>query len=372
MEFKGIKKQYIKYRKEIDYAIKKIIVGDSLINGKEVDLLEKNLKEYIGIKNCISCASGTDALLLVLMAWNIKKGDAVFVPNFTFISTAEVVSFLGATPIFVDVNRGTFNIDKQKLEETIKEVKKESKLKLRAIIPVDLFGLPADYKEIELIAKKYNLLVLEDGAQSFGAKIKNKKTGSFGDVAITSFYPHKSLGCYGDGGAIFTEDIKLAEKIRMLKNHGAKKDQRYLLSGINSRIDTIQASILNFKLSIFEKEISIIDKIKEKYDKNLLGIVGLQKSPDGYKSSNSQYSILLKNRKQRDLIQLKLKIKKIPTKVYYKKPLNEQPVFKKYCYKKLPISKNISERILSLPIHPYMEEFEINNILTTIIKNIKK
>ena len=219
IQFRDLKAQYSKYKTEIDSAIEEVLSNARFIGGKEVNALEERLAEYVGVKHCITCANGTESMTLLMMAWDIKEGDAVFVPDFTFFSTGEIVSFNGATPIFVDVVKDTFNIDTQKLEKAIIKVLEEGKLSPKVVIPVDLFGLPADYAEIEKIAKKHSLKILEDGAQGFGGSINGKRACSFGDAATTSFFPAKPLGCYGDGGAIFTDDDELAELLGSLKIH---------------------------------------------------------------------------------------------------------------------------------------------------------
>ena len=309
MEFRDLKSQYNKYKNEIDSAIQNVISSGNFIGGKEVERLEKRLAEYVGVKHCITCANGTEAMTLIMMAWDIKEGDAVFVPDFTFFSTGEVVSFRGATPIFVDVDKDTFNIDTSKLENAIKKVIEEGKLSPKVIIPVDLFGLPANHIYIEKIAKKYDLKVLEDAAQGFGGSINGRKACSFGDVATTSFFPAKPLGCYGDGGAIFTNDDKLAQLLNSYKVHG-KGEDKYdnVRIGLNSRLDSIQAAILNVKLTAFiEHELEDVNRVYEIYNENLKGIVEIPLIPDGYVSSFAQYTIKLRNREERDSLQLKLK-----------------------------------------------------------------
>ena len=271
IEFRDLKAQYNKYKTEIDSGIQEVLNNANFIGGKEVGILEQRLAEYVGVRHCITCANGTEAMTLVMMAWDIKEGDAVFVPDFTFFSTGEVVSYCGATPIFVDVDRDTFNIDPVKLEKAIQKVIAEGKLTPKVIIPVDLFGLPAYYDEIDKIASKYNLKVLEDGAQGFGGSINGKRACSFGDVATTSFFPAKPLGCYGDGGSIFTDNDELAELIGSLKVHG-KGENKYdnVRIGVNSRLDTIQAAILNVKLTAFiEHELDDVNRVYRLYTEKL-------------------------------------------------------------------------------------------------------
>lgn len=370
MEFRDLKAQYNKYKDEIDSAIQGVIESTSFIGGKEVDTLEKRLAEYVGVKNCITCANGTEAMTLLMMAWSIKEGDAVFVPDFTFFSTGEVVSFVGATPIFVDVDKDTFNIDTIKLEEAINKVLSEGKLTPKVIVPVDLFGLPADYLEIEKIAKKYNLKVLEDAAQGFGGSINGKKACSFGDAATTSFFPAKPLGCYGDGGAIFTNDDKLAQLLNSLKVHG-KGDTKYdnLRIGVNSRLDTIQAAILNVKLTAFiEHELDDVNRIYKEYTEKLKDVVETPLIPEGYISSFAQYTIKLKSKQERDTLQSKLKEEGIPSMVYYVKPMHKQEAFAEYEYddKDFEVTNELCDTVLSLPMHPYLNSEKISFIVESI------
>ena len=368
MKFVDLQRQYNQIQEEIKTGINNVINRSDFIAGEEIKLLEQKLAEYVNVKNCITCANGTDALQLVLLAWAVKENDAIFVPSFTFFATAEVISVCKATPIFVDIDPHTFNIDPQKLEATIKAVIDEGKLNPKAIITVDLFGLSAQYDEINRIATNYNLLVLEDGAQGFGGSINDKKNCSFGHVATTSFFPSKPLGCYGDGGAIFTYDNNFAEIIRSLSVHGKGKSKYdNVRIGINSRLDTIQAAILLPKLRIFEQELILRNKIAELYNKLLSGIVEISDIPFGYISSWAQYSILLNSEEERNYLQMRLKENDIPTMIYYPKPLHLQPVYTDIkIYGDLTVSEDTSKRILSLPMHPYLTENEIIRICDNI------
>lgn len=375
MEFRDLKTQYQKYKNEIDDAIEAVLQNGTFIGGKPVKELEKKLSEYVGVKHCITCANGTDALSLVLMAWDIKEGDAVFVPDFTFFATGEVVTFNGATPVFVDVDRDTFNIDVDKLESAILRVLSRGKLNPKVIIPVDLFGLPANYPEIEKIAKKYNLLVLEDGAQGFGGNINGKKACSFGDAAITSFFPAKPLGCYGDGGAIFTNDDKLAKMLESLKVHG-KGDDKYdnVRIGVNSRLDTVQAAILQIKLRAFiEHELNDVNRIFSLYTERLKGIVETPVIPEGYYSSFAQYTLKLKNKEQRDNLQVALKEHGIPSMIYYIKPMHKQGAFSylKFDENDFKVTNELCDVVLSLPMHPYLKEKDIDSVCNIIIDFLK-
>jgi len=372
MEFNDLKAQYKALKEEIDAAIQNVLNHGGFIMGKEVAEFEEKLKEYVGRKYCVSCSDGTDAMSMVLMAWDIKEGDAVFVPSFTFMSTAEVVSLRGATPVFVDINIDTFNIDTMSLEQAVKNVISEGKLTPRVIIPVDLFGLPADYDKILPIAEKYNLLVLEDAAQGFGGAINGKKACGFGEASTLSFFPAKPLGCYGDGGAIFTDDEELYAILSSIKVHG-KGNDKYdnVRVGLNSRLDTIQAAILIPKLRAFkEYELAARQKWADIYTSLLKDVVKVPTIPAGYTSSYAQYTLLLDNEEQRDMLQAKLKENGVPSMVYYPKPLHLQTVYNNLGYTKgsLPQSEKASQCVLSLPMHPYMTEGELNQVCSIIKK----
>lgn len=375
MEFRDLKKQYIKYKYKIDKAVQEVFNETNFINGQQVKKLESNLAEYVGVKHCISCANGTDALSLVLTAWGIGKGDAVFVPDFTYFATAEVVSYAGATPIFVDVETETFNIDVNDLDLKIQEMLNEGLLKPKVIIPVDLFGLLANYDQIEIIAKKYNLLILEDAAQGFGATYKNKKACSFGHAATTSFFPAKPLGCYGDGGAIFTNDDELAKLLKSLRVHGTGKDKYdNVRIGVNSRLDTVQAAILNIKLDAFIKhELEDVNKVHTLYNQYLKDYVKVPIIPIDFKSSFAQYTIILKSQESRDGLKKYLTSKNIPSFIYYNKPMHKQEAFKELNVNsnKLKNSLFLSERVLSLPMHPYLTKNEIRLISSSVINYLQ-
>jgi dTDP-4-amino-4,6-dideoxygalactose transaminase len=378
MQFRDLKAQYQKYKNEIDSAIQDVLLSASFIGGKQIGELESQLAEYVGVKHCISCANGTEAMTLAMMAWGIKEGDAVFVPDFTFFSTGEIVSYEGATPIFVDVDRDTFNLDSAKLENAIQKTITEGKLIPKAIIPVDLYGLPANYPVIEKIAKKYNLLVLEDGAQGFGGNINGRRSCSFGDAATTSFFPAKPLGCYGDGGAVFTNDDELAQLIKSLKVHG-KGDNKYdnVRIGVNSRLDTIQAAILKVKLKAFiNHELDDVNRVYRLYNKRLSDVVDIPLIPDGFYSSFAQYTINLKNKEQRDGLQTKLKEQGIPSMIYYIKPMHKQAAFAELEFdeKDFEVTNELCDVVLSLPMHPYLSEKDVEFIckaVKTIIANYR-
>ena len=375
MEFIDLKAQYKKLKNEIDSNINQVITEANYISGPQVKELEKNLAEYVGTKYCATCANGTDALSIALMALDIKQGDAVFVPTFTFYSTAEVVSHAGATPIFVDVDKDTYNIDTAKLEKAIEQVKQEGKLNIKAIIPVDLFGQPAEYGKIREIANKYNLYIIEDGAQGFGGEIEGKKACSFGDISTTSFFPAKPLGCYGDGGAIFTDNEELYNLILSIRVHG-KGSFKYdnVRVGLNSRLDTIQAGILLPKLKAFsEYELDDRNKWAMVYSEKLKDVVKVPVVLDGYVSSWAQYTIQFESEEQRNSVQTKLKEKGIPTNVYYPKPLHRQIVYSDYNFnlEDLTVAEDLCKKVLSLPMHPYLTEEIVDEVCNSLIEALR-
>lgn len=369
MEFRDLKTQYKKLKPEIDAAVFEVMSDANFILGNQVKELESQLAEYVGVKYCVSCANGTDALTLALMAYGIGVGDAVFVPDFTYVATAGCASIIGATPVFTDIDLHTFNMDPQSLEQTIESVIADGKLTPKVIIPVDLFGLPANYDEILRIARKYHLLVLEDGAQGFGGAVDRKRVCSFGDIAATSFFPAKPLGCYGDGGAVFTNDARIASRLHSLKRQGAsaidKYDNREI--GINSRLDTIQAAILKVKLKAFvDYELEAVNRVADKYMEILNGCDGIviPEIPDGYYSSWAQYTIMLPDKETRAKVQKRLMEHGIPSMIYYPKGLHQQTAFRNLCTGNEDLSHSIcaAERVLSLPIHPYMTEEEVESV----------
>lgn len=374
MEFIDLKAQYAKLKEEINENIQQVLDSGQYMMGDHIKELEKQLADYVGVKHCISCANGTDALSLALMAFDIKKGDAVFVPSFTFYATAEVVSLAGATPIFVDVYQETFNMDVENLEYMIEKVSSETDLTPKAIIPVDLFGQPADYGKLNKVAEKYDLIVIEDGAQGFGGAIDGKIACSFGKVSTTSFFPAKPLGCYGDGGAIFTNDDDIKDVLESLRVHG-KGSFKYdnVRVGMNSRLDTIQAGILLPKLNAFKLyELDKRNEAAKCYNDQLIDIVEIPKVKDGIISSWAQYTILLNDEKERSYVQKELKEKGIPTMVYYPTPLHKQTVYKDYNFhvEKLVVSEEISKKCLSLPMHAYLSKTDQERIIIEVKKTI--
>jgi dTDP-4-amino-4,6-dideoxygalactose transaminase len=355
-------------RDKIEKRIKDVLTHGRYIMGPEVFELEEKLKSYIGIRHCISCSSGTDALIIPLMAKGIGPGDAVITTSFSYIATAEVIALLGATPIFCDIYPETFNINPNGLDEAYDKAVSEG-LTPKAIISVDLFGLPARYRLIDEFAKSKNLFLLEDGAQGFGGKINERKACTLGDVSSTSFFPAKPLGGYGDGGAIFTNNDELAENMRSIRVHGGGEDKYdNVRLGLNGRLDTLQAAILIEKLAIFDSELIMRNKVAKYFSKNLNPNFALPYVPDNYFSSWAQYSVLLKDEEEREKVIEILNYKKIPSMIYYKIPLHLQKVFRNLNYKKgdLPNSESIANKIISLPMHPYLKRSDQDLIINTM------
>jgi len=376
MDFIDLKSQQQRLKLQLDTNIQRVLAHGNYIMGPEIKELEKTLAGYVGVKHAVSCASGTDALLLALMAYGVGPGDAIFTTPFTFIATAEVISLLGATPIFVDIDPETFNIDPGKLTLALEAVQKSDsciyplpgderrtsniKLKPRGVIPVDLFGLLSDFTAIEKIAEENGLFVIEDAAQSFGAEFCGRKSCSFGNIACTSFFPAKPLGCYGDGGMCFTNDGNLATIMESIRVHGKGTDKYdNIRIGINGRLDTLQAAIILAKFEIFPDEVELRNKVADSYTRLLSGVSSLQTPfiPAAYKSVWAQYSLLTENEQRRAALQTKLQKEGIPTAIYYPKPLHLQGAFAYLGYKKgdFPVSENCADRIFSLPMHPYLK-----------------
>lgn len=359
MQFIDLAAQYQYLKARIDKRIQVVLDHGHYIMGPEVQELEEKLAEYVGVKHAITCANGTDALQLTMMVLGIKAGDAVFCPTFTFFATAEVISFAGATPVFVDSVEATFNICPKDLERQIKQTLVEGQLIPKAIIAVDLFGLPANYPELERIAKQYNLHLIEDAAQGFGGSITDnqgneKKSGSFGDIATTSFFPAKPLGCYGDGGAIFTNNDEYAGLLRSYRVHGKGSDKYdNVRIGINSRLDTIQAAILLEKLAEFPIELINRNKAAANYEKELANLHKTPQVPAGYESSWAQYTLLSDSREQ---VMAEFKAQGIPTVIYYGTCMHQQTVFKKLKYSDFdfPVAARLAKQVFSLPMHPYL------------------
>ncbi|WP_276952279.1 DegT/DnrJ/EryC1/StrS family aminotransferase [Acetatifactor muris] len=370
MQFRDLKRQYQTLKKDIDAAIQQVLTAGNFISGSQVTELEEQLSAYVGVKHCITCGNGTDALTLALMVWNIGLGDAVFVPDFTFFASGETPAYEGAVPIFVDVEEDTFNMSPSSLEEAILQVKGEGKLTPRVIVAVDLFGQPADYPEIRRIAEKYNLFILEDGAQGFGGRIGARRACSFGDISTTSFFPAKPLGCYGDGGAIFTDNDEWAELLRSYRIHGKGADKYdNVRIGMNSRLDTLQAAVLQVKLKAFDEyELTDVNKVAHRYTEGLREVVKTPSVREGFYSSWAQYSILLKDKEERDRLQAYLKEKGIPTMVYYPRPMSMQGAFAGLdCVRvELPVTADLCRRVLALPMHPYLTAEEQEEVIREI------
>lgn len=375
MQFRDLKRQYDFLKDAIDKAMEEVASSATYIGGKQVKQLETILADYVGVDFCISCANGTDALTLALKALGIGVGDAVFVPDFTFFSSAEVISLEGATPIFVDVDRHTYNISVEDLNRKIEAVNREGRLNAKCIITVDLFGLPADYDAVRALADRFGLYIIEDAAQGFGGCNAGRKACSMGDICTTSFFPAKPLGCYGDGGACFTNNPEWASLIESYKVHG-KGTMKYdnVRIGMNSRLDTLQASILLVKFDAFVKyELDNINHIASLYTQHLAGKVKtLPIVPEGYYSSWAQYTIQFDTQDMRDKVQVALKEAGIPTMVYYPKPMHKQTAYKDHVmYGDCPNADMLSQIVLSLPIHPYMKEEEVMVVVDELTKALR-
>ena len=365
--FIALGEQYERLKPQIDERIQRVLDHGQFILGPEVAELEEVLAKFAGVRHVIGCSSGTDALLMALMAWGIGPGDAVFVPTFTFVSTAEVVSLAGATPVFVDIDPKTYNIDSKSLEFAVEKVKREGRLSPKAVIPVDMFGLSADYDSIDAVAKRHGLKVLEDAAQSFGALYKGKRACSFGDAAATSFFPAKPLGCYGDGGAIFLNDDETAETIRSIRVHG-QGDNKYenIRIGLNGRLDTMQAAVLLVKMTVFEEEMKAKNDIAAKYTEGFRNRFVIPHIPRGSFSVWAQYSLQASSSEERESCLKKYKDAGIPTAIYYPKPLHLQKAFSHLGHKEgdFPVAEEISKKIFSIPMHPYLTPELIDRIIS--------
>ncbi len=352
IDFANLQYQYKLYKDEIDEAIDEVLEKSNYIMGEEVAILENNLEKFTGAQYAITCSSGTDALVLAMMALDIQPGDEIITTPFTFIATAETIAFLGAVPVFVDIDEKTYNIDPSKLEEKISS-------KTKVIISVSLYGQPADMDVIQSIATKHNLKVIVDGAQSFGSTYKGKTDSNLGDISTTSFFPAKPLGCFGDGGAVFTNNEELATKMKSLRVHGQSKRYHHKYIGMGGRMDTLQCAIVNIKLKHYKKDLALRQEVAEKYTKVLKDKdIVLPFIDKNTTSVFAQYSIRVK---ERDKLQTKLKEKGIPTAVHYPMPLHLQECFEYLNYTKgdFPIAEQISQEIMSLPMNPYISDEEI-------------
>lgn len=383
MQFRDLPKQYGVLKTQIDEAMVNVAASAHFISGPEVKELEKTLADYVGAKHCITCANGTDAITIAMRAWGIGKDDAVFVPDFTFFSSGECPADEGATPIYVDVDQNTYNLDPIKLEEAVKKVVVEGKYRAKAVVAVDLFGLPADYPAIKAVCEKYDLLLLEDAAQGFGGSINGKKACSFGDISTTSFFPAKPLGCYGDGGAIFTDNDEWADLIRSICVHGKDTSNpndpnaKYnnIRLGKNSRLDTLQAAILLPKFKAFvDYELIDVNKVAAWYTEGLKDTdLVLPIVKEGFYSSWAQYTVQLPDRVDRKELQAKLKAVGIPSMVYYAKPMHKQGAFAgtDSAIADCPVTGRLCATVLSLPLDPYKTKEEVNLVVAEIRKYCK-
>ena len=366
IKFLDLSKQQKTIEKNLKLNLDKVLSDSKFIMGPEVKKLEVSLENYTNAKYCISCSSGTDALILSLLALNIGKGDIVFCPSFTFPATAEAILMVGAKPVFIDVGKNTFNICYKSLLNAIEKCKSK-KLRIKAIMSVDLYGLPANYDKLNSIAESFNLNIIADGAQSFGAVFKNKKVGNLTEITTTSFFPAKPLGCYGDGGAIFTDNLDIKDKLESLRAHGkgkGKYDINYM--GMNARLDTIQAAVLLSKLEIFDWEIKERNRIAKIYTEELRSSFQIPEIPNDSTSVWAQYTLQSSNR---DEVIGFLKDNNIPSMIYYPKPMHEQPAYKAFSLNKdLSGSTNLSKNVFSIPIHPYLTDLEVEYIIETLKK----
>ena len=364
MNFIDLGRQYEVIKEKIDTGIMNVVESQHFIMGNEITELEAALADFTGRKYCLTCGSGTEALQIPLMAYNLEKTDAVFVPSFTFFASAESINLAGGTPVFVDSDR-TFNMDPESLKREIGRVKKEGKLNPRGLVVVDLFGRSANYDKILPIAEANDLFVLEDAAQGFGGSLHGKRNGAFGDVAATSFFPAKPLGCYGDGGAIFTDNEELYNIMHSIRVHGHGSDKYdNIRLGINGRMDTIQAAVVLAKLTVFEDELQARQKVADWYEKYLNSSFELPTRDSEYFSAWAQFTVLAKDTAERDKIVAGMKEKNIPVMIYYPVPLRQQTAYKNLGYRdiSLPYCESVSKRCFSLPMHPYLKEEEVKDI----------
>lgn len=370
MQFIDLSRQYSALKDDIDTRIDRVLSRCAFIGGAEVEELEQSLAQYAGVKHAVAVSSGTDALFMPLLAWGIGPGDAVFTTPFTFFATAEVVSLTGATPVFVDIDPATFNLDPAKLRAVVENVAAEGKLTPKAIIPVDLFGQCADYDAILPVAAEFDLLVLEDAAQAFGATFHGKKAGGFGNAAATSFFPAKPLGCFGDGGAVFTDDDQLVDTLRSIRVHGQGED-RYdnVRIGINGRLDTLQAAVLLAKLAVFDSEIDRRNVVAARYTEKLSDQLVTPVVAPECMSVWAQYSLLAADTGQREAILGALREAGIPAMIYYGRPLHLQQAFAGLGYRPgdFPVAEDASRRIFSLPMHGYLDDAEVDAVAAAVL-----
>lgn len=374
LPFIDLKAQFRDIQQEVEAAVLKVLRDGQYIMGPQIAELEAELAHFTGSRHCISCASGTDALVMALMAKGVGPGDAVLAPPFTFVATAEAIATVGATPVFVDVDPATFNMDPDRLEEAVERVKEQSRLNPKGVIAVDLFGLPADYERINALAQRSGLFVIEDAAQSFGARSGNSRACALAEIGCTSFFPAKPLGCYGDGGAIFVDDDGLDAVLRSIRVHGqgAEKYDNVRL-GITGRLDTVQAAVLLVKLKRLEGEIEARQRVAAAYDSAIRGAgvpLATPRVPGGMVSAWAQYSVVARSPAEREAMMLALKAAGVPTMIYYPRPLHLQQVFAGLGYQPgdFPVSEDLASRIFSLPMHPYVDEATIGRVVEALRK----
>jgi len=377
MKFVDLNAQFCGIAGEVRAAIERVLRHGQFVMGPEVLALERALADYCGVAHAVSAASGTDALLMALLARGVGPGDAVVVPAFTFVAGAEVVRLAGAAPVFADVDADTFNLDPARLAAVAERVRSAGELRLRGVIAVDLFGLPADYEAIAAVAAAFDMFVLSDAAQSFGGGINSTggvgdtvKTGAFGEVAATSFFPAKPLGAYGDAGALFTDDAATATDARSIREHGMGADRyQHARVGITGRLDTLQAAVLLCKLKILDAELAARRRIAARYTRELDGVVGVPKTPPGYESAWAQYTVRAPA-DNRDAIRARLREAGIPTAVYYPIPLHRQPAYAAFAGAAgdaaMPVAEQLAREVFSLPIHPYLGEDEVTQIIEAV------
>lgn len=372
MKFRDLNRQYQALKPLISQAVQGVLEQGDFIQGQTVRQLEEQLAACVRRKHCITCASGTDGLLLSLLVLDIGPGDAVFTPDFTYIAAANVICLTGAQPVFVDIDPVTFNMDPRDLEDRIEAVLKAGRLRPKAVMPANLFGLPADYDSLQPLAAKYGLSVIEDAAQSFGASIGQRRSGSFGTLSVTSFFPAKPLGCYGDGGAVFTDSDRLADRLRSLCQQGQIPGNKYICRevGCNSRLDTIQSAILLVKLQAYDREQAAVERVASIYGMWLRPHVQVPDVPRGMTSAWAQYTVLFRDSRQRNQVKEALRQAGIPSMVYYPLPMHQQPSFCSTRFEKKHFlhTDYVTERCLSLPIHPYMRQEETELVCTVILE----
>ena len=364
-----LQRQRARLEREIRRRMDAVLAHGQFILGPEVDELERQLAAYAGVGHAIAVSSGRDALMIALMAMGVKSGDAVFVPAFTFAATAGAVVAVGAEPVFVDVDHRTFNMDPADLERAVAETLAAGRAHPRVVMPVDLYGLPADYAAIAKVATRHKLDVLADAAQSFGGSVGNRRVGGLAPISATSFYPTKPLGCYGDGGAILAEDKSFADHVRMIRSHGrAGTGDEAVVLGLTGRLDTLQAAILLAKLDVFAEELDRRRSIAERYDAALGDTVAVPVIPEGYRSAFALYTIRVENR---DVVRARLEAKGIGTGLFYRLALHQHPAFKGFDGRALPVSERMAREVLSLPIHADLTDAEVDRVIAAVLLAVR-